>query len=153
MHGYSPFYVLDARVALLTSLVNEGSSLLKGMGSLGSLCAFMKTGSGNIVEDKEREKAKRYLQEYLPSDPFVEKSLFDQVVTFGDSCIDENLWKKLKAGGFYIMGTNGRPELSGYKFEAFGKIFPIGEATEYGWRFDQEDLGLGRFEIVKIKKL
>jgi hypothetical protein len=38
-------------------------------------------------------------------------------------------------------------------FEAFGKVWPIGSPTEFGWKFQDSLSGLNEFEFTKIKKL
>lgn len=140
--GLSPYYFLDSRVALMLSLLNRGSVFVKGMGPLGSLAAIGRAGTGFT-----NERIDKYVSEYFPSNPLERRSSYDQVLVFDEEVIDSELWNLLRPGGFYIYGSMKKrlhpPE---QPFEAFGKLYPVGSPTEFGWKF--EDL-----EISKIKKL
>lgn len=150
--GLSPYFVVDAGMAFMISRVEKGRIYIRGPGELGSTAILMKAGEGFVAGD--RNKLRQYIREYLPSDPLVESESFEQILTFGENRVDPVLWEKLNPGGFYQLGVKAGPiDLSGFKFEAFGKLWPWGQATEFGWRFDDETPGLTGFEFARIKKL
>lgn len=150
---FSPFYFLDARLAFMISQLEKESSIyVQGLGPLGTVAALGFSGSGFHQEDPV--KVRTYVKEYLPSDPIKMNDKYDLIINFGETSINTEQWKKLKVGGFYLGGSIGGPiNLTRYNFEAFGKIWPFGEATEFGWHFNVAELGLENFYFVKIKKL
>ena len=154
--GLSPYLFLDAKVALLISLLNSTESLyVKNLGALGAIGAHLYSKAK--IETLDSSKISRYLPEYLPKDQqeiFTTRDNYDQVMVFGENSIDRKLWDKLTVGGFYILGgTKLEIDLDGTHFEAFGKFMPLGEATEFGWKFNGQEIGLDHFEICKLKKL
>jgi|GEM_PF-1972928 len=154
--GLSPYLFLDAKVALLISLLNSTETLyVKNLGALGAIGAHLY--SKGKIETLEGAKTSRYLPEYLPRDKqdiFITRKNYDQVIVFGESSIDSELWEKLTVGGYYILGgTKLEINLDVTHFEAFGKLMPLGEATEFGWKFNEPGIGLDHFEICKLKKL
>lgn len=149
--GLSPYFVLDAKLAFMISQLGKGNIYIRGIGELASTAALMKAGNGYVSGDQER--LKKYISEYLPSDPLSVAETYQQVLTFGETDIDSSLWEKLSPGGFYYLGTRDSSlKLSAGKFEAFGKLWPSGEPTEFGWRFGKETPELSGFEFAKIKK-
>lgn len=138
----------------MVSQVERGTSLFaRGIGPLGVVA--LQFNSLKVSHEEDGEKLKKYLREYLPGkvEIALELSSYDQIVVFGESQVDMKLWEKLKTGGHYIFGGEGPltfPE-SG-RFEAKGKLWPKGHATEFGWRFDVPELGLENFEFAKIAK-
>lgn len=149
--GLSPYFVVDARVAFMVSQLNKGSVYVRGLGDLAATLALMKAGSGYV--ENITKKLDQYIKEYLPSNPLKEEKLYQQILTFGEKTIDSSLWDRLSPGGFYYMGvTEGELNPSGVYFEAFGKLWPYGEATEFGWRFGPDIQGLSGFEFAKLRK-
>jgi hypothetical protein len=150
--GLAPYFLLDAKTAFVMSLLKKGQLLTRGLGPLAAVAAFMRAREGFIFEGDQ--KARTYISEYLPYDPLKECSLYDQVIAFGESSIDEYLWKKLAPHGTYIIASlRGPLKLNDHKFDARGRIWPLGEATEWGWKFHHPELGLDNFEIAKLEKL
>ena len=155
----SPFLSIDARVAITSALlVPQKSCYARGLGSLGILAAFFMT-QGKFKLEEDPQKLSPYLKEYIPQEVasfLVTEEPFEQVVVFGENFIPPDLWSKLKVGGFFILAsTKGaiKVDLIPGDFEAFGKLWPYGEPTEFGWRFKEAQWGLGGFEFVKLKKL
>lgn len=96
----------------------------------------------------------KYLPEYVNASPLITADTYSQIITFNEDRPDEKLWGRLKTGGFYLLGTTGKKiSVEGFAAEPFGKLWPYGEATEWGWRFTEEVWGLYQFEFVKVKKL
>lgn len=150
--GLSPFYFLDPRVAFGLFQLKEGSLYARGLGSVGTVAAFMMCKEGWCAEN--RDQILKNIKEYLPFNPLKDSKTYDQIMTFGEKKIDDQLWEKLKVGGFYYLSsTSGKIDLGDKKFEAFGKLWPIGEATEFGWKFNSKVSGLENFEFAKVKKL
>lgn len=154
----SPFAVLDARVAFLLGQVNKGTSILaRNIGPLAVVVAHF--DSLSVTHNEDRKKVDSYLKEYLPPKEVKvspELDHYDQIVVFGECDIQDHLWEKLKVGGYYILASYSEGlQISkpGTDFEAMGKIWPHGEATEFGWKFTEEELGLFGFEFCKLKKL
>ncbi len=157
--GLSPFMVLDAKIAFLISQMNSvGCTCAEQLGPLGLVAAKIKSGS-SFVHKEDQKKLSRYGEEYLPKDNQVittESGSFDQVVVFGSNTINQDLWKNLNVGGYYLLASDKesiRIDLEHEEFEAFGKRWPFGMPTEFGWRFNQEEWGLDNFEFAKIRKL
>lgn len=148
--GLSPYFVLDPKSAFLISRLDKGSVYIHGTGALAAVAAMARTGRGFFQDGKKLDD---YIKEYLPFNPLHEDEEYEQILSFGHNKIDPSLWKKLKKGGFYILGAQEKLDLTGFQFEAFGKLWPVGEATEFGWRFDSEESGLTKFETAKLKKL
>lgn len=154
--GLSPYLVVNAQVALLLSLLDKKeTTLVQNLGPLGSVGVFLFT-EGALIYREDESKVKQYLEEYVGADfslPEVQ-SFPDQMIVYGENTIRMELWDKLQVGGTLILGSS-RPIMldSSLNFEAVGKLYPLGEATEFGWRFDEENLGLEKFEIVKVRKL
>ena len=151
--GFSPFYFLDPRVSFLLSQMNLGGDLIiRGVGPIGTVAALGKVDRGMHFEDQT--KVKNTINEYLPKSNVETLLSYDQVVVFGEQKIDELLWKNLRPGGFYLLGSiTGKinPFVDGY--EPFGKMWPIGMPTETGWKFNDSKSGLVEFEFTKLKKL
>lgn len=149
--GLSPYFVLEAKMAFMVSQLGKGDIYLRGVGALTATAALMKAGTGYVSGDQE--SLKQYITEYLPADPITHKDSYQQVLTFGETEIDSSVWEKLRPGGFYFLGTDNKTmKLSDKKFEAFGKLWPSGEPTEFGWRFGKETPELSGLEFAKIKK-
>ncbi len=157
--GLSPFLVLDAKIAFLISHLNPvQTTYARQLGPLGIVGAHIKTGS-KFIHEEDQKKVSRYLDEYLPKDNqglVSQAEKYDQVVVYGENTINQVLWKKLEIGGYYLLATDKsgiKIDLNHEEFEAFGKLWPFGEATEFGWRFTEEEWGLNPYEFAKIKKL
>ncbi|MFP5385963.1 MAG: hypothetical protein ACLGHN_07775 [Bacteriovoracia bacterium] len=148
----SPFLMLDPKVAFTVSQVNKAEAFCKNLGPLGTLGVHFFSGEKVIHEENQKEFLK-YQEEYLPHNPASESLTYEQVVVFGENSIDEKLWNKLTPGGFYIIGTQGRITAGNFNVEPFGKPWPLGVATEIGWRFNASELGLEEFEFAKFRKL
>lgn len=155
----SPFLVLDAKVAFLISQLNPvATTYARQLGPLGLIGAHLMTNS-KFIHEEDPKKIGRYLDEYLPKsqqDIVSGEEKYDQVVVFGESVVKPELWNKLKVGGFYILASDKAPitiDLSYEEFEAFGKRWPYGQPTEFGWRFKEEEWGLKDYEFAKIRKL
>jgi hypothetical protein len=82
------------------------------------------------------------------------QGLPDQMIIFGEHSIRKNLWEKLEVGGTFILGATQQKITidPAYDFEAFGSLYPVGEATEFGWRINDENIGMEWFEVLKVKK-
>jgi hypothetical protein len=155
--GLSPFLVLDAKVAFAISQLSPSALLYgKNLGPLGTLAAHLLSGC-QLLPQEHPQKFARYLKEYLPPDEqqiFSDSRAFDQVISLGENKLDLELWRELPVGGLYLMGGEKLElELAGGDFEALGKLWPYGEATEFGWQFHEESLGLDNFHFCKLKKL
>lgn len=149
---FSPFLSLDPQVAFLIAQADQKVSFCRGIGALGAIGLHFFTRD-KLIFGEESKKLDQYVSEYLLKNPFTSDIPFEQVVVFGDDQIDLELWKKLPVGGTYILGCNRNTvRFSGITFEAFGKLWPYGEATEFGWKFQEEELGLNNFYFFKIKK-
>lgn len=148
----SPFYFLDARVAFTLSALAPVPTFFHGLGPLGTVAGLSRVPSGNTSE--ETSSLKNYFDEYFPNPPVFANAPFEQVITFGENRVNEKLWDDLPVGGFYLLGSIGQPiEVPKKPFEAFGKLWPFGAPTEFGWAFTEEDLGLDDFYFSKFKKL
>lgn len=159
MVGLSPFLVLDAKIAFLISQMNPVNvTHAQQLGPLGLIGAKIKSGS-TFVHEEDQKKLNRYEEEYLPKDNQLITSrdeTYDQVVAFGSHTINQELWKKLDVGGFYLLASDKdsiQINLEHEEFEAFGKRWPFGVPTEFGWRFKEEEWGLNNYEFAKIRKL
>ncbi len=157
--GLSPFLVLDSKIAFLISQLNKvNTTFARNLGPLGLIAAAIQSGS-RFVHEEDQKKVSRYLEEYLPkeSQNIVSQEItYDQVVVFGEISIDQNLWKKLNVGGYYLIASDKSAvqiDLEHEEFEPFGKLWPLGASTEFGWRFEEDDLGLSHYEFTKIRKL
>lgn len=153
--GLSPFLVVDARVGFMLYLLKKGESLCtRGVGSLGAIGAHILSG-GALNHSEDQKKIELYAKEYLPHKLEAATEPFDQVLCFNQKSVDVGLWKQLKVGGHYIFGTTeGQLSINPPgKFEAFGRIWPSGMPTEFGWKFNDDMAGLGGLEFAKIKKL
>lgn len=153
--GLSPFLSVDVKVAFLISQIESGVSVFaKNMGALGVVA--LQFSSTTVSHHEDRKRLEQYYREYLPAGKRViapEFDEYDQVVVFGESKINPDLWSKLKIGGHYIFGAIEKLEFPAESFfEAKGKLWPFGEATEFGWRFQEETLGLPEFEFAKLQK-
>lgn len=157
--GLSPFLVLDGKIAFLISqLAKAGTTYARNLGPLGLVGAHIHAGS-KFVHEEDQKKVSRYLEEYLPKENqniVIQTESYDQVVVFNENTIDQNLWKKLNVGGYYLIASDKSAiqiDLEHEEFEAFGKLWPYGESTEFGWRFKEEEWGLAHYEFAKIRKL
>lgn len=157
--GLSPFLVLDAKIAFLISQLNKvETTFARNLGPLGLVGASVHSGS-KLVHEEDQKKVSRYLEEYLPKEKqniLDQSKNYDQVVMFGESTIDQTVWKNLNVGGYYILASDKSAiqiDLEHEEFEAFGKLWPYGESTEFGWRFAEEEWGLSQYEFAKIRKL
>lgn len=156
--GLSPYAVVDARVSLLISILNKGTSVYAhNLGALGVVVTHF--DSLTVTHHEDTKKVNGYMKEYIPPKGIVvspELPQYDQVIAFGDTEIIQYLWEKVKVGGFYILGSitdQLSVSLPPESFEAVKDHWPCGEATEFGWRFQEENLGLKDFQMVKLKKL
>lgn len=152
--GFSPYLFLSPQIAFSLTLLEKGkSTYVRGAGALGSVAVMMTTGV-QVVHEEDTKKFNAYLEEYLPLKSDNQTKEFAQVLTF-NSGIDSDLWKQLPVGGFYILaGEKGAIKANPPgEFEAFGRIWPVGMATEFGWTFTDEETGLKNFEVMKLKKL
>lgn len=155
--GLSPYLILNSQIAFLLSLLEQRTTTLAhNLGPLGTVGAYLFTKNSMIYREDE-SKIKKYLGEYVPKDqgmPAVQ-TLPDQMIIFGENTIRQSLWEKLAVGGVFILGVSKQKITIDptFKFEALGKLYPSGEATEFGWRFDDENIGMEEFEVVKLKKL
>jgi hypothetical protein len=151
--GLSPFYFLDPRIAFLISQMKSGGDLvMRGLGPVATVAALGKVERGMHFEDQA--KVKNTIHEYLPKSNVETLLSYDQVVVFGEQKIDEVLWKNLRPGGFYLLGSiTGKINPLVDQYEPFGKMWPIGMPTEFGWRFNDSSSGLVEFEFAKLKKL
>lgn len=151
--SYSPFLVLDARIAFIISQAEKTDAYCRGLGALGTIGVTVQTRSC-VGHNEDKDKFQNYVKEYLPDDPSKNWQGYNQIITFGENRVDPALWNRLKVGGFYLMGAEAPLSIQpGSSFEAFGKLWPVGEATEFGWLFQEEKWGLKNFEFAKIKKL
>lgn len=153
--GLSPFLVIDAKIAFLLSLMNKGQSLYaRKIGALGVVAAHIISGAG-LTHHEEHKKVERYSSEYLKHSIPAAVAPYDQVVVFGETSVDPELWKQLKTGGTYIFGSTSVPMFVNPPgtFDALGKLWPEGLATEFGWRFNDDQWGLCDLEVYKLKKL
>ncbi len=151
--GFSPYYFLDPRVAFLISQLHKGGELFaRGLGPVGTVATM--GAVQKVMHTEDPQKVSRVIEEYLPHSNVQNLSNYDQVIVFGENKVDEILWKKLRVGGFYLIGSiQGSIEHPKEAFEAFGKLWPMGIPTEFGWRFQDSLSGLNEFELMKIKKL
>jgi hypothetical protein len=151
--GFSPFYFLDPRVSFLISQMNWGGDLIiRGVGPIGTVAALGKVDRGMHFEDQT--KVNNTINEYLPKSNVETLLSYDQVVVFGEQKIDEVLWKNLRPGGFYLLGSiTGKINPLVDQYEPFGKMWPLGMPTETGWKFNDSKSGLVEFEFTKLKKL
>jgi hypothetical protein len=153
--GLSPFLVVDARVGFCLYMLKKGRALYtRNAGALGALGAHIVSESA-ITHNEDPKKFDQYAKEYLPHAVETPKGLYDQILCFNSKTIDPILWNKLEVGGFYILATiEGSLTIKPPgKFEAFGKLWPKGMSTEFGWKFNEENIGLNGLEVAKIKKL
>lgn len=155
--GLSPYLILNAQIAYLLSLLDpKATTLTQNLGPLGTVGAFLFTGK-SIIHREDEIKVAKYLKEYVPKDSGsipAPQGLPDQMIIFGEHSIRKNLWDKLEVGGTFILGaTQHKISIDpAYDFEAFGSLYPVGEATEFGWRINDENIGMEWFEVVKVKK-
>ncbi|WP_408095483.1 hypothetical protein ACJVC5_10610 [Peredibacter sp. HCB2-198] len=152
--GLSPFVSVDAKIAFMVALLDKGGAVLaRNMGALGVVA--IQFSAETVTQNEDPKKITNYYQEYFSSEVNnPDLASYDQIIVFGVSNVIPELWKKLKPGGHYIFGTEGSLEYPNPKtFEAIGTLWPEGEATEFGWKFNSEELGLVNFEVAKIKKL
>lgn len=157
--GFSPYLLIDARIAFATSQLVPGKSCYaRQIGALGVLAAYFQT-LGIFGHEEDDKKISLFQKEYLPQElqNFISpQTTYEQVIVFGESMIDLQLWSKLKVGGFFILASDKTAitvNLAPEDFEAFGKLWPFGEPTEFGWRFKEAQWGLQNFNFMKIKKL
>jgi hypothetical protein len=157
--GLSPFLVLDAKIAFLISQLNAvATTYARSLGPLGLVGASILIGA-KIVHEEDQKKVSRYLEEYVPRENqsiTPDTKSYDQIVVFGGTRIDQNLWKQLNVGGYYLVASDKSAieiDLEQEKFEAFGKLWPFGESTEFGWRFKEDQWGFTQYEFAKIRKL
>ena len=151
---FSPFLALDPKVAFLISAADKKISYCRGIGVLGSIGLHFFTLENIMISDSDEKQQAKYINEYLPHNPFTLEEKFEQVVVFGKNKIEKSLWDQLPVGGTYLMGfTNGNLDTSEADFEAFGSLWPYGESTEFGWQFSEENWGLSGFKFYKLKKL
>jgi hypothetical protein len=155
----SPFLFLDAKVAFLLSYLRAGESCYaRNIGVLGIIAGHFQTQS-KFGHAEDSRKLLQYAAEYLPADKrsfTTSEDTFDQIIVFGENTIARDLWSKLKVGGFFILASDKSPltiNLDPSEFEAFGRLWPYGMSTEFGWRFKEKEWGLENFEMAKIKKL
>lgn len=155
--GLSPYALVDARVAIMISRLNPAeSAFTKNVGALGmTVVAFH---SSCVGSEERRADVAKYFKEYLPQEriPVIGAQLYDQIIVYDETEIDLELWKKLKVGGHYIFGSSKGPlsySIPPKHFDAIGVLYPYGEATEFGWKFEEDELGLKGFEFSKLKKL
>ena len=154
---YSPFLSLDARISFLVSQLAPNENIYaKKLGALGVIATHFT--HKHIDHNEDALKLKHYAEEYLPQslEMAFKGTSYQQVIVFDEEDIDLALWRKLEVGGHYLVGSikqdiaiNLPPE----SFEAVGKLWPYGSATEFGWSFQEEDFGLKEFRFVKIKKI
>lgn len=150
----SPFLALDPKIAFLISNADKKVSLCRGIGILGAIGLHFMTGENVITSDNDIKRETRYVNEYLPHNPLITAGKFEQVVVYGNHQIDRSLWDLLPVNGTYIMGFMNRElDTSNVHFEAFGKLWPYGEANEFGWQFEEENWGLSGFKFYKFRKL
>jgi hypothetical protein len=145
--GLSPYLLLDPKISFLSSLAQKGDTYCRGLGPLGVLAVYFR--SEGKISSPDREE--RYEIEYLPSKPKEAMPSFDQIVIFGETHVDLKLWDQLKVGGRYVLGAQGDLFLN-VNAETYGRHWPLGMPTEYGWKFDVKDLGLENFELMILKK-
>jgi hypothetical protein len=157
--GPSPYFIVDAKIALLISLLKVGkNTYVRGIGSMGTVAAISQTQSEVHNIEDEIEIAK-YKEEYFPKTklPLIKTDFYGQVVTLNETTIDRELWAKLAIDGIYILGgsiSEIQIDLMPKQFEAIGNFWPIGEATEHGWCFKNlNELGLTNFEFFRLRKL
>lgn len=151
--GYSPYLVLDAKVAFVISEAAKKDAFCRGLGALGTVGVYVTTRCP-VGHNENPEKFKSYVEEYLPADPTKNWQGYEQIITFGESSIDPELWSKLKVGGYYLLGSQVPIVIKpGSLFEALGRPWPYGGPTEFGWKFNEVHFGLSHFEFVKIRKL
>lgn len=156
--GLSPYVVVDARVALFLSQLTKGTSVYtRNLGALGVVVAQFVSLS--VTHNEDSKKVANYLKEYItPKEMIIapDLALYDQVVIFGECDIQDHLWEKLKVGGYYLLASYSEGLQITRKKEEYAVVkmsWPQGKETEFGWRFDEEELGLFGFEFTKLKKL
>ncbi|WPU66444.1 hypothetical protein [Peredibacter starrii] len=153
--GLSPFVSVDAKIAFLIGQIDsEGAVYAKNMGALGVV--GLQFISRSVTHAEDPKKILDYYREYFSSGTEINPDVnsFDHVVVFGEARVVPELWQKLKSGGTYIFGATEPlifpdPAL----FEAKGNLWPVGESTEFGWKFNNDELGLSQFEFGRIQKL
>ena len=159
--GLSPFFILDARIALLISLVSKNSSLLtRGLGPQ-AVVACLSNFKSQLEHFENPQLIDKYLAEYFPKSYSININKIlrpKQIIIYNEIEIDLKLWEKLDIGGMYILGTTSKSpilNLSPSRFEAIGNLWPVGESTEFGWKFEtkNDELGLNGFEIHRLKKI
>lgn len=151
----SPYLVLNAQVALLLSLLDKKvPTKVFNLGPLATVGASLLVGE-MVIHEENSPKLQEYYKEYFGEIPIdVSSTGLKQVLVFNESTIRAHLWKELEVGGTYILGsTEGIQIDPSLSFESLGRPYPVGEKTEFGHRFQEENLGLLNFEVVKIKKL
>lgn len=150
---HSPFIFLDARISLLISLSSQIPTFSRGLGPLGTLC--LNWHSGHKIEHSENlELMNKAFMEYGSEDPFEKLSELDQIIIFNEDSIDPLLWKRCKIGGHYIIGSLKPLRIeSSYHLSPIGKLMPLGEPTEFGWTFSNQESLFGPFEFAKFQKL
>ena len=154
----SPFLAIDMRVSLLVSLLRPGESLgCYGLGAMGVLACYFQTRAA-IRHDLAARAFEEVLEEYLPREhqELIKspKTPLDQVLLLGEEHLRE-AQANLKVNGKLIIGQlSGAVSFSPHPddYEAFGSLWPEGEATEFGWRFKEETLGLEGLEFAKFVK-
>lgn len=153
--GLSPFLVVDAKIGFVLSMLKKGKALCtKNIGALGAVGAQILSASA-LKHNEDAKKFEMYAKEYLPHKVEATNGPFDQILCFNQKAIDPTLWKNLEVGGYYILATTeGSLTINPPgKFEAFGKLWPKGMSTEFGWKFKEDYLGIAGLEVAKIKKL
>lgn len=153
--GPSPFLVLDAKMAFFIKQLTKSKTLAaKNLGPLATIGAHIVSGA-KIAHTEDKKKFIQYVKEFLPTNPEVKETSFDQVIVYGESSINPTLWKKLKVGGHYLLATAQGPLVINPtgKFKMIRTTWPKGYETKFGWRFDEEDSGLENFEFTKLRKL
>lgn len=154
---YSPFLSLDARISFLISQLSSSlATYARNLGALGVVA--LRFTHQNIEHNEDPQKVKHYAEEYLPENSKIafKGPSYQEVVVFNEQSIDLALWGKLEVGGYYLLGSIDQDitiNLSSDCFEAVGRLWPFGEASEFGWIFCEEDYGLKNFRFLKIKKI
>ncbi|MBY0517474.1 MAG: hypothetical protein K2P81_11220 [Bacteriovoracaceae bacterium] len=156
---FSPFLSLDMRMSFISSLPREGQSLsCQGVSALTLIACFFQTKT-HIFHDLPEAELTPLLNEYLPADlhHFFSRSQgpTDQVLILNHEpdllMLNEKLMKK---GRLILVSTQGAIAFSPHPkdYEAWGRLWPMGEATEFGWRFTKDCVGLEGLEFSQFNK-
>ncbi len=156
---FAPFMSLDMKISFMINLLKPQQTLrCVGLDPLALIGCFFQTKS-HIVHDTDEAKLSPMLCEYLPESAHKyfskDGSATQQVLYLNQEPNFENLQFQLaQEGSLLLVRTQGAIAFSPHPrdFEAWGCLWPLGESTEFGWRFTDDTVGLEGLEFARFLK-